>query len=437
MCLLTLSSTNSDFSYIIYKNPETGMILKKIRQGIGYGFYANETKYVVYFKDQHNEMSYKENKDDHFEYLNVLRYTSPLFVLNAINEFFSSAMKGNHKSGINDEQGYTNNLFINSCKVKNKNILNYFDKFFPKYKLNYKLKNEITGFYEIEIETEQSIEELLNYSYVLFTTIVAVNRDYFDITDNLIEKSIIAMNKLDVPYYIKHMFVCRVMYSNKCLIKFRNLIQECRRYELKLEYGNTREQRKNFISSNIMFDKDIIDVGCGKGFYAIRFSKKIKDKKYYAIDIDKEKLQKLERIIDKHEIKNIETFNSVYELIINIDLETVYDILITEVIEHMKPDQSKKLLIDILKKIKFSTLVVTTPDKNFNKYFELDIEFRHDDHEWEPDRDEFKEFMEDVFEGAGLDKKKLKIEYLLIGDTIKEKDGSVSSVSQALVLTKN
>ena len=51
MCLLKIKSTNPNFSFIIYKNPKTGMQIKSIRQGFGYGFFPNdsENKYIIFF----------------------------------------------------------------------------------------------------------------------------------------------------------------------------------------------------------------------------------------------------------------------------------------------------------------------------------------------------------------------------------------------------
>ena len=92
MCLLKLKSTNPNFSYILHKNPESGMQLRSMRQGTAFGFYPNKTDtYLIFFKDGINEMSYKEYSDQHYEYLNKLRYSSPIFVWNAISEFLTSS----------------------------------------------------------------------------------------------------------------------------------------------------------------------------------------------------------------------------------------------------------------------------------------------------------------------------------------------------------
>lgn len=88
MAIVQVKSTNPQFSYLIKKNPGSGMMLRSIRQGIAYGWYTDESTYNVYFKDADNEISYKQHQQETFEYLNVSRYHTPLFPLNAIGEFF-------------------------------------------------------------------------------------------------------------------------------------------------------------------------------------------------------------------------------------------------------------------------------------------------------------------------------------------------------------
>jgi hypothetical protein len=84
MAIIQVRSTNPQFSYMIKKNPNSGMMLRSIRKGMAYGWYADEQTFNVYFKDADNEISYKQNEQENFEYLNVSRYNTPLFPLNAI-----------------------------------------------------------------------------------------------------------------------------------------------------------------------------------------------------------------------------------------------------------------------------------------------------------------------------------------------------------------
>lgn len=115
MAIVPLRSTNPKFSFLIKKNPGSGMLLRSIRKGTAYGWYTDESAFNVYFKDADNEISYKQNENENFEYLNVSRYNTPLFPLNAINEFFSAPFKAQDER---DAEGYEHTFFINLIHVE-------------------------------------------------------------------------------------------------------------------------------------------------------------------------------------------------------------------------------------------------------------------------------------------------------------------------------
>src|SRR4051794_19056641 len=116
MSILEVSSQNPDFSFILSKNPASGMLVKGIRKGRAFGWYPNPTTYSIYFKDADNEISFPKNKDEKFEYLNVSRYNSPRIPLTLIADFFSTASKKRHE---NDGEGFINSLTVNMTHIEN------------------------------------------------------------------------------------------------------------------------------------------------------------------------------------------------------------------------------------------------------------------------------------------------------------------------------
>ena len=127
MAIVQLTSTHPDFSFLIRKNPSTGMLIRPIRKGLAYGWYGDPQTFNVYFKDADNEVSYKRSEQEEFEYLNVSRYNTPLFPLNAINEFFSHPLKPDER----DTEGHTHTLFINMIHVERDRYLHFFAKHLP------------------------------------------------------------------------------------------------------------------------------------------------------------------------------------------------------------------------------------------------------------------------------------------------------------------
>ncbi|WP_420871913.1 hypothetical protein [Cohnella rhizosphaerae] len=60
MAIVQLKSSHPQFTFLIRKNPSTGMQLRQIRQGMAYGWYSDDSTYNVYFKDADNDISYKK-----------------------------------------------------------------------------------------------------------------------------------------------------------------------------------------------------------------------------------------------------------------------------------------------------------------------------------------------------------------------------------------
>lgn len=98
------------------------MQLRPVRQGLAYGWYSDEATYNVYFKDADNDISYKQNGSESFEYLNVSRFNTPLFPLNAVNEFFSTPFKAQDER---DAEGYEHSFSSIWFRLSGYTMLNF------------------------------------------------------------------------------------------------------------------------------------------------------------------------------------------------------------------------------------------------------------------------------------------------------------------------
>lgn len=87
--------------------------------------------------------------------------------------------------------------------------------------------------------------------------------------------------------------------------------------------------------------------------------------------------------------------------------------LITEVLEHMPKEDAVKLLDSVLAG-EFNKVVVTMPNKDFNRFYGLsDDEMRHPDHRYEPTESEFYVWMMD----AAI-KNRCQVEFFNVGDRV-------------------
>lgn len=415
MCLLKIKSTNPKLSYVIYKNPTSGMQLREIRQGVGYGFFPNnrEDVYIIFFRDGANEMSYKEFSHQNYEYLNRLRYTSPIFVLNAISDFLHSATREQHKDDTNDT--YTHKFTNYAVNITNQTLkmIERFTPFFPDLTITITKKAEIT--YKVTLETKKSLYYLLNFAVTYFSVLAILEEYDLDISDGMIDKLIRCLNVVDADYYVRYVVCSRVLTNKKLYDKFIPMLEKP---NMKLNFGNTAVHRRDFIKGLITFDKCIIDIGCGNGFYATLFAGKLMkidpNLKYYAIDIDENELAILERKAKDKELTNIVILNSHELLAQHLKNELSYNVIITEVVEHMEKDASRELIRWVLENVNFNKIIITTPNRTFNKFYHLPNAMRHDDHKWELDEKEFKDYMNEIFVGFA----DLKVTYLAIGDVV-------------------
>lgn len=407
MAIVQLRSENPNFSFLIKKNPQSGLALRSIRKGNAYGWFTNSTTYNVYFKDADNEISYKQSEQDHFEYLNVSRYNTPLFPLNAISEFFSAPMKQHDER---DVAGYEHVFFINMIHIERLPYMSYFEKHLKDF--TFELTHQAHKSYSLTISTKTSLHKLLHVVSVLCLFLGWFGNEYLDLSDNILDKYSKSINVIDAPFYIRSLFARNFLTSRDRYRKYKEEIERSNRYKIQFDYGSTGQQRRNYIAGKLPFTKSIVDIGCGEGFYAIPFAAKV-SQYYYAIDTDCNMVNMVSRKATEKDIHNLILFHSLNQFLEEYNGEQV-DVILTEVIEHMSMDEAKSLIHQIFKHLDFDQLIITTPNADFNQFYELEG-YRHDDHHWEMGQQEFQTWMTALMEEAGV-----QGQFVSIGDSVNE-----------------
>lgn len=394
MAIVQLQSTNPDFSFIIKKNPSNGMMIKSIRKGKAFGWFTNDSIYNIFFKDAYNEISYSQKKDEQFEYLNRTRYNSPLFPLGAIADFFSNASKQEIES---DTQGFSNTFIANTVHVQHKRYLEYFQNHLNGFELFFEEVAYKT--YRLTVTTEKSLHELLNYANILFLNLTFISEDYMDISKETIEKYMKSIQAIDAPFYIRYLFARNLLTSKQKFNMYKEQLEVCSHYPISFAFGPTNVQRREYITKQFQFNKPIVDIGCGEGFYALPLSKKMKEYEYHAIDLNPQVLEKLSWRIENKQIENVLLYESLDHFLEMYGNTQAIDVLLTEVVEHMPLKPATKFVKTILKNIHINTFVITTPNVEFNQFYAL-TSMRHDDHKWEMTKAEFNEWIQDIVNGT-------------------------------------
>lgn len=198
-----------------------------------------------------------------------------------------------------------------------------------------------------------------------------------------------------------------------------------------MNWGNSQEQRFKFIESHISFTSDIIDFGCGEGFYVRKILPQISQtKKYIAWDSDPEELAKVKYFKEKNpQYTNLvipESQEELFEVVKNLDSKPI--VLLSEVFEHIEPSEAIDLVEKIKSNINFDYLIITTPDVGFNIHYSSDgeINMRHHDHKYEYTKEEFENVINNIFNST------YKKIFYQVGDTINS-----NSISQSYIVYNN
>jgi 2-polyprenyl-3-methyl-5-hydroxy-6-metoxy-1,4-benzoquinol methylase len=402
MAFLQLSSTNPEFSYLIKKNPASGLFARAMRKGTVFGYFSNEGQtYNVYFRDAFNDISYPEYKDQEFEYVNTTRYGSSQFVLNALSEVFRDAFKKRDEKL--DPDGYVVTLVLNMIRMDNKRTLNAFTKHFIE-DCEIVAEEVAHKHYRITLQTKKSLYHLLNLTN-LFSALVVIRTatEYLPRDEQTVEKYFSSLFTIDSPYFIRYYFKSELLRSQRLFQKHKQLLETSARYPIEMVYGDTLVMRQSAIEKEISFSNHIVDVGCGEGRYVWHFNQRLlKGKQYYAIDIDEQCRNTVSRKVKFNKLTNVHVLESI-DAFLALDLpDEPFDFILGEVIEHMSVDDATALVQKCRSFKNCNTVIVTTPNAEFNRFYfdSEDKELRHPDHKFEFTKDQFMVWVESICKEA-------------------------------------
>jgi small RNA 2'-O-methyltransferase len=250
MAIVQLSSTNPHFSFIIKKNPSSGMMARTIRKGTAFGWYTDASSYHIFFKDADNDISYKQPGEESFEYLNVSRYNTALFSLNAISEFFSSPLKKQHE---HDTEGYEHTFFVNMVYVADPRYVDFFRTHFTD--VDVRLEQLIHKSYAVTMRTERPLHHLINTANLLFLFLALVGKEQMDVTEGLCAKYIQNIQAVDAPFFIRYLLQRNMLHQRRLFNRFKEQLEQTDRYQIRFAYGNTARQRRDALQQMLAFDK--------------------------------------------------------------------------------------------------------------------------------------------------------------------------------------
>ena len=407
MATLKLSSSANDFSFVIRKNPGSGMIAKNIRKGTAFGWYSAPNTYCVAFFDGMDELSFAKQPGEEFAFLDRTRYNAPLFISVAIREFFQTALR--KYDAEHDTTGGKHSIEVSSVEIGRKAI---FEKIMPCFR---KFHIELTSIpcqpeqmsqnadnYVLKISTETgTIHELLNLGYLLGYLAAVCSKVEFQTEQGIITRLLEACNLLHAPYYVKYLLKARCIHSLDDFRKFETLLNASAENRLEFcPYTNTNA-RFHWIQNHIVRDMDILDFGCGEGRF-FPLAQNIAFSTYYAADRDEKMRDAAQKSALRRELDNVTVLES-WDAFRQLETGRDFVVIMSEVFEHNELSDIRKILAEMLQNSHCVEILLTTPNRNFNPFYFLpESELRHPDHVFEMTQDEVKNCFENLTHGTNF-----------------------------------
>lgn len=387
MAIIDINTENSDISWVIKKNPETQKENKKpfqrdLRKGEILSWYVHDNLFRTFFREKNTESSFYKNINNN--HLNQSSYNCPYVYCSIINENFSSVLKEKNDKDIE----CFNEITLQQVLITNSNIIKLFKKHFENLTIEEeKIEHKVS---QIKVSGKVSLNYLMKVVHILCLVLSVEDRNlYIDVNESLAKKYAQYLLDIEAPYFIVYLYNSRLINDIKVFKIIQEMFQE-KKWEL--FYGNTQKQRYDQIKNLMNGGKLLNDIGCGELYY----SKSLKDNyiQVFSWDEDEAIQERNKKYINRKEISNI-TLKGEFK-IEEMESNSETDLLITEMLEHVPKDKAIKFLEEIKNKL-FRRLVITLPNRDFNQFYKLEKDFRHDDHLWEPTYQEAVDMMNSIF----------------------------------------
>jgi 2-polyprenyl-3-methyl-5-hydroxy-6-metoxy-1,4-benzoquinol methylase len=255
--------------------------------------------------------------------------------------------------------------------------------------------------YKLTLTTKESLVHLLNTTFLLCAFFASFNRHVWQFDKTMCERLISIMHTSDVPYYVRYRFVGqflnRTTFPKMCAALTS---RPSKHYEsVVFHEGTTADHRRDMIRGLLDFKRPILEIGCGEGFYTVPFAQRVNPLPLVAIDVDETILAQTRHKCATKNLTNV-SFHPSLDAFLDATSKvqerdkTVYDIICSEVVEHMPQKDAEKLITQVMEHVAFRSFIITTPNSDFNRFYELSPEeMRHDDHDFELGTIEFQAWI--------------------------------------------
>ncbi len=396
--VIKINSTNDYLLDILNKNPnsELGLYMKEHRNGVIVGNCIDKHNYhAVFYDSKHSYTNYEDNQ------LDFKSHCDAKVVISMVNELFSDLIKEKEQV-LNKNLSWLNktikdidteeciitieNIFIDSNWLRNDEFL------LCRYIDGLVLTKKSSNLFQLTLTSPDIFTAINNISFITFLMAVTNEDERLFLTDELIMKFIrILSNIKNIPYFVYYLFIKRcLIYKTTVWDKVKPLLEKSLKDNTNLDCtftpNDTHTDRIEYVKTNINLTNDILDFGCGEFRHFKKLAKLLDNEKtYYGYDI--EDYSNLVNVLSERYPKS--------NLVFSTDINTVpknkpLSVILSEVIEHNSLEEGKKIIQDIVNNFNVKQIIITTPNKDFNQFYNMaENELRRDDHVFELNYGEF------------------------------------------------
>jgi SAM-dependent methyltransferase len=280
-----------------------------------------------------------------------------------------------------------------------------------------------THVYKMTMTTDHSLVHLLNTAFLLCAFFASFNRHVWQLDKPLCERLIGIMHTMDAPYYVRYRFIGQFLdRSTFPEMQAALTARPSKHYEsVVFHEGTTADHRRDMIRELLDFKRPILEIGCGEGFYTVPFAQRVRPLPLVAIDVDETVLAQTRHRCAAKNLTNV-SFHASLDAFLTAGGEagaiapTVYDCIMTEVLEHLYQEDSEKLMKQVMEHVAFRSFIITTPNADFNVFYLLGPdEMRHDDHKFELGTAEFQAWAGELLKPFS---DKFTWEFVPVGDIV-------------------
>jgi 3' terminal RNA ribose 2'-O-methyltransferase Hen1 len=258
---------------------------------------------------------------------------------------------------------------------------------------------EISSARFVTLSGSQSVQNALKHVSILIPVIDNYKHYFLD------EREIEKLDRYGEGWLENHPMKQLIV---KRALRFNALISQSKYYEKKQHIRMQDQSPKvrlndlryeyilNYIKT-LPYKETIVDLGAGEGRLSVQMGFVEGVKEILSIEpSNKSRLQaiaRFEQVIPKEGYVQPQSLpGSLFYFDSRLQNKDI--IILCEVIEHIHEDRLPKIFDTILNDYRPKTLIVTTPNQEYNVLYEMDEEMRHDDHRFEWTREEFAQNVE-------------------------------------------